>query len=93
MKIYADICSQKYAGICKYMHVKNMQKYVIYMHYIKKYAIGNIYRNMPKYVIENMQKYEYIGKNMQKNICKNMQKYARKLYANICNLYANICII
>ena len=29
---------------------------------------------------------------MQKNICKNMQKYARKLYANICNLYANICM-
>ena len=48
---------------------------------------------MPKYVIENMQKYEDIGKNMQKNICKNMQKYARKLHANICNVYANICII
>ena len=48
---------------------------------------------MPKYVIENMQKYEDIFKNMQKNICKNMQKYACKLYANICNLYANICII
>ena len=47
---------------------------------------------MPKYVIENMQKYEDIGKNMQKNICKNMQKYASKLYANICNLYVNICI-
>ena len=73
MKIYADICSQKYAGICKYMHVKNMQKYVIYMHYIKIYAIGNICRNMPKYVIESMQKYEDICKTMQKNICKNMQ--------------------
>ena len=46
------------------MQIYACQKYAIYMHYIKIYAIGNIYRNMPKYVIENMQKYEDIRKNM-----------------------------
>ena len=89
MKIYADICIQKYARLCKYMHVKNANICNLYALYEdicnRKY--------MQKYVIENMHKYEDICKNMHKIICQNMQIYACKLYANICNLYAHICII
>ena len=52
------------------------------------YAIGDICKNMLKYALENMQKYEDICGYMQTKICRNMQIYACQKYAKICNLYA-----
>ena len=52
------------------------------------YAIGDICRNMLKYALENMQKYEDLCGYMQTKICRNMQIYACQKYAKICNLYA-----
>ena len=63
MPKYEDICRYMQRKICRNMQIYACKQYAnicIYMHYMQIYAIGDICKNMLKYALENIHKYEDI---------------------------------